>query len=205
MESLIIHPTDTAQWHALINEAQAVCAVNVTEDVESYLVFLLMRFTGQAHLASSVMAVDFLEGSQASGRVREQRLQEVGDKCLLFSGLFPGRAERFKLTIRYFIELGQAAYGNAADNSSHTLAALFGQLSQGFEILRDVLHATRRVSASEQLLSLATVEAEFDNQPPVSSAVKLQTQGVAHNPPTAQSTRYAQTHVIRAITKRVAH
>ena len=45
MKSLILHPTDIAQWYALVNEAQVASQLNLTENTESYLVFLLQRFS----------------------------------------------------------------------------------------------------------------------------------------------------------------
>ena len=44
MNKIILHPTETSQWHALVNEAQAASRLILNEDTESYLVFLLMRF-----------------------------------------------------------------------------------------------------------------------------------------------------------------
>ena len=45
MNKLILHPTDISQWHALVNEAQAATRLILNENTESYLVFLLMRFS----------------------------------------------------------------------------------------------------------------------------------------------------------------
>ncbi len=53
---LIVHPTDLAQWHALINEAQAMRSLQLAEDLESYVVFLLMRFTSRPEIASTILA-----------------------------------------------------------------------------------------------------------------------------------------------------
>ena len=52
MKSLVLQPTDTAQWHALVAEAQHACQHTLTETLESYLVFMLMRFTGRHDLVA---------------------------------------------------------------------------------------------------------------------------------------------------------
>ena len=44
MKNLILHPTDISQWYALVTEAEVATHQNLTEDTESYLVFLLQRF-----------------------------------------------------------------------------------------------------------------------------------------------------------------
>ncbi len=89
MNSLVIYPTDTAQWYALVNEAEVALNDLLGEEVESYLVFLLMRFSAKPEIARSVLAIDFLESEQAAKSQRYQRLRDVGDKSLLLSGLFP--------------------------------------------------------------------------------------------------------------------
>ncbi len=146
MDKLVLYPTSTAQWHALINEAQLNCATQLDEELESYLVFLLMRYTQHADLASSVLATDFLECAHAVGNQQRELLRDVGDKCLLFSGLFPGRAERRHVRISYFVDLGQSAYATLADVPELDLGELFSALCDRFVSLVDVLLAMREVA-----------------------------------------------------------
>ncbi len=143
---LILHPTGIAQWHALIGEAQQSSAIYLKEDLESYLVFLLMRFIGQPSIASSVLGLDFLHGYQKLDPQQQyHQLKDVGDKCLLFAGLFPGRAHKKRVKVSYFVKLGQAAYSTI----SHTLSVqeeLFIKLCTEFPKMMDVLHAMRESS-----------------------------------------------------------
>src|SRR5437899_10481277 len=110
MSRLIIQPTEIAQWQELIKEAENSSQLVLNEELESYLVFLLIRFTGQPQLAKSVLALEFLENSRCLGQKQQEELRNVGDKCLLISGLFPGRAQRRRVKISYFVQLGQNAY-----------------------------------------------------------------------------------------------
>ncbi len=142
MSVLILHPTDMSQWHTLINEAQASTQIILAEDTESYLVFLLMRFSKHPQLMESIMALDFLEALELKGQQRVDHFQEVGDKSLLFCGIFPGIAERRKVHIEYFSDLGQAAYLSAAGYLDHPQAPLFEKLSEEFLSLQQVLKAT---------------------------------------------------------------
>lgn len=143
MKKLILHPTDTSQWHALVNEAQAATRLVLNEDTESYLVFLLIRFSQTTQLLESVIALDFLKSMQAVGRRQIDLLQEVGDKSLLFCGLFPGLAKRRRVNLRYFSDIGQAAYLTISELQLQETAQLYLQLSEQFSVMQQVLQAMR--------------------------------------------------------------
>ncbi len=143
MEKLILHSTSTAQWHALINEAQASSHITLSEELENYLVFLLMRFVSQTTLADSIVAIDFLHGINLKDKHSHHQLQHVGDKCLLFSGLFPGLAEKRLVRASYFVDIGQSAYGVLSAAPRTTQPDLFAALSAQFVSMMDILQATR--------------------------------------------------------------
>jgi hypothetical protein len=139
MDLLILHPTETSQWHALLNDAQASRKCFLEEEIESYLVFLLMRFNQSPHLANSVLALDFLKISQTpAGKVKRDLLQQVGDQSLLFSGLFPGLAEKKHVSVDYFIDIGKTAYYAVAQQDT---CDLFHSLNLHFKSMRRVLTA----------------------------------------------------------------
>lgn len=138
MEQIIIHPTDTSQWHALINEAQVKNNIILEVDTESYLVFLLMRYTSQADLEQSSLALDFLESKKSSGSKQIELLRSVGDKSLIISGLFPGLIKRKPINITYYIDMGQSSYMTLSE--SHDVdSKLYYQLSQQFVKLQTIL------------------------------------------------------------------
>lgn len=152
MRSLIIHPTEIAQWHALLHEAQQQCAVSLKESLECYLVFLLMRFAQQPSLASSVLGLDFLSACQSiSEHARQRQLKEVGDKCLLFAGLFPHRAKKRRVSISYFVKVGKIAYSTLS-NYSLTEELLFTELCVEFTNLMDVLQSIRDDTSAIELI-----------------------------------------------------
>lgn len=151
MPDLITHPTSTAEWHALVNEAECAAHCRLIEEMESYLVFLLMRFCREPGLASRVFALEYLDSTLAQGRARQDKLREVGDQCLLYSGLFPQQAQRKHVRAGYFADLGRAAYRqlsmllaiNSAASSPGTNAGLYARLSENFVALMDVLLVLR--------------------------------------------------------------
>ena len=142
MNKLILHPTDISQWHALVNEAQAATSLVLNENTESYLVFLLMRFSQTTQLIESVIALDFLESMRVPGKRQVELLRDVGDKSLLFCGLFPGMAVKRHVRLEYFSDLGQAAYLTVSE-LQESEANLYSQLSAQFTIMQQILQAMR--------------------------------------------------------------
>lgn len=157
MKSLVLQPTDVAQWHALVSEAQAASQQNLDEALESYLVFMLMRFTGQADIARRVMALEFLEAQQESGH-RPNKLRDVGDQCLLFSGFFPQLAERRLVRVSYFVRIGRTAYDQLASLVDCQSDRLYARLAEAFVAIMDVLQAMRGLSGEPVLQPLAAAE-----------------------------------------------
>ncbi|EKD54088.1 MAG: hypothetical protein ACD_60C00125G0012 [uncultured bacterium] len=151
--SILTHATSTALWHSIIHDAERSCAIALKEDIESYLVFLLMRYTNRPELVKHIIAVDFLESMQLSKTKQEVALQEVGDMCLLFTGLYPKIAEKRLVKLNYFVKVGQAAYVKISKKSDD----LYYSLSQQFVCLMDVLQSIR--SYSKQYPDLLPLEA----------------------------------------------
>lgn len=146
MDTLILHPSDMSQWHALVNEAEAACSMQLGEELESYLVFLLMRYMNQPELVSSILANEFLDSQHAIGQKRYDMLRNLGDKCLLFSGLFPENAEKRHVKVSYFINMGQTAYNTLSYSKERSFAELFAALCEDFICLTSVLQTMRRLS-----------------------------------------------------------
>lgn len=148
----MLEPTITAQWQALVKEAEENSHLLLGDELESYLVFLLVRFTNKPEMARSVLALDFLQSVQAQGMQQKNKLRDVGDKCLLFAGLFPGRAQRRRINISYYVDMGQSAYGILSAISQQTLANLYQKLEKSFVQLMDILHTLREFSQHLTLL-----------------------------------------------------
>lgn len=148
MRSLILHANATALWHTMLSEAQKSSAIYLKEDLESYLVLLLMRFTDEPSIASSVLGLEFLKGCQQRDLQKHYyQLRDVGDKCLLFSGLFPGRAVKKRVKLGYFVKLGQTAYSTLSQYID-VQEELFVRLCVEFPKMMDVLQAMRESSDS---------------------------------------------------------
>lgn len=149
---ILLLQSTTAQWQALVRDAESSSNLRLNNELESYLVFLLGRFNQRPDIANSLLAKEYLVGMTKKPK-RRDCLREVGDKCLLFAGLFPEQAEKRRLKIKYFIELGQTAYIQVASLSKMATAALYNALSCDFVSLMEVLHAIRGLSDPANELS----------------------------------------------------
>ena len=156
-QTLVLQPTSMAQWHALIEEARVSSAITLSEDLESYLILLLMRFCSDPEIANSVFALDFLQNQSLLNRENRQVMRDVGDKCLLFSGLFPETAERKRVHISYYVKLGQSAYSSLSASDSE-LSQLYDKLCHHFVGLMDVLLTMRSLDPNATPLNLLEAE-----------------------------------------------
>ena len=143
MSRLILEPTPQAQWQALVHEAQTACDRNLDESLESYLVFLLMRFADRPDCTARIMAEDYLRSQALQGEQRAGQLREVGDHCLLFSGLFPQLAERRLVPVSYFVNIGRASYRQLSAVLDRGWSTVYNHLYEAFVVLMDILHAMR--------------------------------------------------------------
>ncbi len=148
--STILVESNIAQWQRLVLEAQEITQSPLSEDLESYLVFMLMRNINNSDINSKVMAVEYINSIKSHGTERELRLREVGDQCLLFSGLFPQRAQRRHMKVKYYVDLGRTAYLHLAEDLTAGVAKLYQQLSDSFVFIMDTLLAIRSMTEDQQ-------------------------------------------------------
>ena len=158
MNKFVIRANATEEWVTLVSEAEAAAAQRLDEDMESYLVFLLIRFTERPELAASVLGLDYLHSMQLSGHLAQDQLRDVGDKCLLYSGLFPERATRRRVQVSYFVDLGRGAYQQLAGRLGSSTAELYQRLAATFVSLMDILQAMRELGQPSRLDPLSAYE-----------------------------------------------
>lgn len=89
--NLLTHDNILALWQETIKHAEDRCSILLKDELEAYLVSLLIQYTYKPEVVKQVFATAFLDAHQ----VRDNHsLQKVGDQCLLFAGLFPHAAEK---------------------------------------------------------------------------------------------------------------
>lgn len=136
---VLTNTTSVALWQEIIKGAENRCSVVLKDELEIYLVSLLIRFTNKPEVAKQIMATAFLNALHTAKNERSVSLQLVGDQCLIFAGLFPKAAEKKLVKLNYFVDLGRSAYSQI----SHATNDLFGSLSLEFVVLMDVLQSIR--------------------------------------------------------------
>ncbi|MDW8478910.1 MAG: hypothetical protein RML12_02365 [Xanthomonadales bacterium] len=144
-----------ALWQSLVLESERCTGLRLEEELEAYLVFVLMRHARDGALLARVMAIELLAASGLVGRRRLEELRDVGDRCLLLCGWFPAQARRRRVSREYFARLGQSAYRAAAEHASAGYAALFTRLAEDFVRLSRVLAGVRAGAAPSVLPTLA--------------------------------------------------
>jgi hypothetical protein len=149
MSNLNLCPTSTASWQQLVLEAQTASHIDLNEDLQSYLVFLLIRHLYNDPLLHRPIALDFLDNMHLRGASQQHHLQELGDKCLIISGFFPGLAERRLVPVQYFMGMGQGAYSALAFLSGKANAQLYHALSGGFLPLVELLRTIKQLPLDE--------------------------------------------------------
>lgn len=137
--SLITNENSLILWQDLVRDAEDSCAIQLNQDHEAYLVSLLSRYLDKPEMAKSVFATALLDALQDESAKRQTHLRDVGDRCLLFAGLFPRIAEKRRIKLRYFVEVGRSAYYAISATGD-----LFGSLAVKFVILMDVLQSIRQ-------------------------------------------------------------
>ena len=140
-------------WQALIREASKRTGCFLDEYRESYLVFVLLQRQRDSYFLRRTQALSWFHAHERVGSERMQTLRDIGDECLLISGLFPGLAHRRRVAVDYYVELGQSAYSAVAQLRASD-SALFQMLAASYDELVRTLRALRPQTSSVSFSNL---------------------------------------------------
>lgn len=143
----ILDSTEMAQWHTLVQDAEQDYGCHLDETMQSYLVFTLMRFARNRQLNTRALAIDFLQSQKLPLKQRSEQLRDVGDQCLLVSGLYPQSAHKRQVGVSYYVDMGRTAYQHISHVTQQSIAELYQQLAESFILLMDLLQTIRRFSS----------------------------------------------------------
>lgn len=152
-KGLLLQHSEVESWQALIQESSKAVGIFLPEELESYLVFLLMRFIKMPELAASVLALDYLEAQQQLSASKREYLHNLADKCLLYAGFYPDRASKKQVSVDYFVKLGRTAYLDLSDLTEQHMSKLYQHLSEEFISLMEILLASWEMNARRYLLT----------------------------------------------------
>ena len=142
----ILDSSELAQWHTLVHEAERDYGCRLDENMQSYLVFTLMRFARDQQLNSTALAIDYLNSHRLPLNLRSEQLRDIGDQCLLVAGLYPQSAEKRQVGASYYVDLGRSAYHHVSTVTQQGIAELYQQLAESFILLMDLLLTIRQYS-----------------------------------------------------------
>jgi len=155
----ILTDSQTALWVDLVHEAEHDASAPLGEELESYLVFLLIAHMRDTHLHRNAIAIDYLLAKAQPGKRHREELRTVGDRCLLLAGLYPEQAQQRMVGLDYFISMGSQAYNELAHALRATVADLYQHLARAFARVVRVLLEVRRRSKDVAPLMLFDVSA----------------------------------------------
>jgi hypothetical protein len=146
-KKFILDSSELCQWHTLVQEAEQDYGCHLDEAMQSYLVFTLMRFAKNPQLNSQALAIDYLSSHHLPSKLRSEQLRDIGDQCLLVSGLYPQSVEKRQVGAGYYVDLGRSAYHHISTVTQKSIAELYHQLSESFILLMDLLLTIRQYSS----------------------------------------------------------
>jgi hypothetical protein len=145
-KKLILDSSELCQWHTLVQEAEQDYGHHLNEAMQSYLVFTLMRFAKNQQLNDQPLALDYLSSHHLPKTLRNEKLRDIGDQCLLVSGLYPQSAAKRQLAVSYYVDMGRSAYHHISIVTQQGIAELYQQLAESFVLLMDLLQTIRQYS-----------------------------------------------------------
>lgn len=142
-------PSLPVLFRELIREAMAHQKIRAPEAVEFYLVNLLNDFMKTEDLYGTPPEgfreepLAFIYGRifQADSTKRIPLLRRLGDFSLFIVGFFPISLTRSLVDASYYIQMGEAAYGNLSQMTAHKKAfyEIFSELARRFVAYVDIL------------------------------------------------------------------
>lgn len=167
LEPLLMEDSDpVAFFHQRVVDAQERTRVELSEDIEFYLVNLLKEFVyGDPGCGNEALALVLARAMESGYGEKVLLFKRLGDTALFFSGFLQEYFARKSFDIGYYIAMGEHAYGHLADlmhrkgtyekTMSGVYRGLSGNFLQAVEVLLDVSeHTTGQKMEMRSTLSL---------------------------------------------------
>ncbi len=152
---IAITTKDSACWHALIGRAEAAECRLLDGDAGRYLVNLLVCYSAREasgeNLLASLQGRTVVFEALSSGALRE-----LGDHCLLLSGLMPEMVSSRGLPLTDMVHAGRQAYATLAARQADPVYAI---LAGEFVSLMDLLQTMRELDGRGLQLDLLQLHA----------------------------------------------
>jgi hypothetical protein len=133
LRQISITVSETAHWHALIGKAEHISRHLLPQGIEDYLIRLFMRIEQEE--------TTVLKEKQSKKDVvsAEDKLQRLGDQCLMLCGFYPEASQEFGVAMNEFISMGAESYKKLASLEYGENEMVFEYLSENFSQVSDLL------------------------------------------------------------------
>lgn len=128
--------TDSS-WYDLLVEAQKETSIFLPPSLEHYVSLLLKHYLSRLDFFEEPIGFELLACSTKPAPLIHY--QDVGDRCLIISGLFPDFVVRKNVSQGYLKKIGKSAYYQVSLHSDKTIQPLFYRLSTQFEEISTIL------------------------------------------------------------------
>ena len=145
---MYLQPNAHAQWFQVLSDLQKETRVSLPAEIEHYLLMTLLYHTEQTSLLEACLSEHFFEALE--GRFVPAKWQEIGDKCLIISGIFPQWSQRRVRSEKFLHQMGKLGYRQASLQYFGAEKKIFSYLHEHFEPVTELLH---QLDCSEQELS----------------------------------------------------
>jgi hypothetical protein len=141
VKQISITVTETAHWHALIGKAEYTARHLLPNGIEDYLVRLFMRFEQEE------CSVFQEKRNQERSVSSEEKLQRLGDQCLLLCGFYPEASQEYGVALDEFVSMGAEAYQKLASLEYGEDEMIFEYLAANFDQVAELLCYISNISS----------------------------------------------------------
>jgi hypothetical protein len=155
-----------AFFHEKVQDAQSRQGINLTENVEFYIVNLLCDYVrvDNQRISDDCLALILKKALESPTGEQIFLYKKLADTALYFSGFFQEYFNRKCFDISYYMMMGEGAYGQLSSlmrkrsGSEAAMSEIYGEMANSFEtavdILTDVSENTAGFESERSTLSL---------------------------------------------------
>lgn len=159
---MIHEGTSVSLWTELIKEGEAKTNITLSENEESYIVFMLQRFLRKTEFASLPFAISYLESLLLDSKNYQRAvLNDTADASLIMAGFFPERAKRLCVSSSYFMQISRSCFLELAticDYFKHRgESSLYREVGMNIPNLAAVLYSVKNKPAEKDFFYMHSV------------------------------------------------
>ncbi|APJ03092.1 hypothetical protein [Silvanigrella aquatica] len=153
-------------FHEMVVEAQERQNLKLSENVEFYIVNLLCAYlrTAESDDNEDCLALILKKALESPFAEKIALYKKLADTSLYFSGFFQEYFNRKSFNIRYYVNMGESAYGELSNllrgksTYQSTMSRIYSEMSKSFlkavDILLDISEQTSQQGNERTILSI---------------------------------------------------